>query len=231
MTVLRIICISDTHNKHSELILPKGDILLHAGDATGNGTLSEVNKFAVWFGQQDYSYKIFCAGNHDFLFENYPTMGKTLAKDNGYIYLEDDSIIIEDIKFYGSPYTPRFFDWAFNMDRGEKLKHKWSLIPEDTRVLITHGPPYSILDKTVDSYQRLGQCVGCEELLKRTGKLKDLLLHTFGHIHCGYGVDSRNGVYYANASICNEQYRVVNTPFIFDINTDTKQIKQIKDGF
>jgi len=90
-------------------------------------------------------------------------------------------VIIEGVKFYGSPWQPRFFDWAFNLDRGEEIKKKWDLIPMDTDVLITHGPPYGILDLTHE-----GEKVGCEELMKAVLRVQPKI-HIFGHIHEAYG--------------------------------------------
>lgn len=208
----KICCISDTHNRHFDIKLPDGDILVHAGDATGRGTLPEIIAFSDWMKEQPYKHKIFCAGNHDFYCEKYSQTTKELFERKGIHYLQDSAVIIDGVKFYGSPNTPRFFDWAFNVDRGEPLKKVWSKIPHDTNVLITHGPPYGIMDKTVG-----GENVGCEELRKRIESLPNLKLHVFGHIHCGYGQEEINGVKFVNAAICTESYYASNLPVLIDL--------------
>lgn len=119
-------------------------------------------------------------------------------------YLEDSSVCIEGINFYGSPVTPFFYDWAFNCERGEKIKQYWDKIPENTDVLITHGPPFGILDKTTT-----GEIVGCEELAKAVNRIQPKV-HIFGHIHEEYGMIAKGETTYINASLLNERYHYVN---------------------
>ncbi|MFN8672405.1 MAG: metallophosphatase domain-containing protein [Candidatus Sericytochromatia bacterium] len=150
----KIVCISDTHVQHRSLNLPEGDILIHAGDISRVGKLNEIIEFNSWLGTLNYKHKIIIAGNHDFIFENDYNLSKSLITNA--IYLEDSGVEIEEIKFWGSPVSPRFYDWAFNRDRGEDINKHWAKIPKNIDVLITHGPPYGILDKTVSS-----ENVGC----------------------------------------------------------------------
>ncbi len=213
----RIVCLSDTHNCNSQIDVPDGDILIHSGDATITGTLHEITLFNEWFGGLPHQYKIFVAGNHDWLFEHDREAAVSLL-DLGTIYLQDASIEIEGLKIYGSPWQPRFFDWAFNLNRGYELAEKWALIPEDTDILITHGPPYGILDLV----PRRGwdENTGCEELRKRIeqiAELSRLKLHVFGHIHCGYGGHEEQDIRFVNASICDEEYSPTNAPIVLDI--------------
>jgi Icc-related predicted phosphoesterase len=224
MSKIRLVCISDTHNQLDKVNIPAGDILLHAGDLTGKGTIPEVQKELYQLSLLNFSHKLTIAGNHDFLFEKQPALAKQLCEDNGIIYIHEKEIIINGVKFYGANWQPEFFDWAFNLKRGKELEDKWALIPDDTNVLITHGPPMNILDKTPDHYTRMGQHVGCEDLTNRIKQLKELKLHVFGHIHHGYGHIKLNDVMYCNASICNEQYKPVNKPYVFDIDTEIKEI-------
>jgi Icc-related predicted phosphoesterase len=123
---------------------------------------------------------------------------------------------IDGIKFWGSPVTPRFFDWAFNRDAD--IQYHWNMIPYDTNVLITHGPPYGILDLTI----REGKPVGCHYLRRRLFDLKDLKVHSFGHIHEGFGQqvgdgEDFEGVHFVNASYLDHRYRAVNSPVIINI--------------
>lgn len=115
---------------------------------------------------------------------------------------------LEGIKFYGSPWQPWFFDWAFNLQRGAEIRAKWDLIPLDTDVLITHGPAFGILDKTTR-----GARVGCEELLKVIEQVKPQL-HVFGHIHEAYGIYSNDNLSFVNASNCDVQFNLVNPPIV-----------------
>jgi len=208
---MKIVCLSDTHKMHNDVEIPKGDILVFAGDMCGRGGISSVGKFNKWFEQFPHKHKIVIAGNHDRCFEN---EARNIAKAmiTCATYLEDSEIIIEGIKFYGSPWQPFFLNWAFNLHRGNALAQKWAMIPDDTNILITHGPPYKILDKTFK-----GDLCGCEDLLARVKELKKLKYHIFGHIHEGYGVEEKFGVKFVNASACTFTYKPINKPIIIEI--------------
>lgn len=205
----RIVCISDSHSSHKDVIVPDGDILLHAGDSTYVGDISEITKFNEWLGSLPHKNKIIIAGNHDWLFQTNPVLATSLITNA--IYLEDDFCEVMGLKIYGSPWQPWFFDWAFNLERGKEIAEKWTLIPEDTDILITHGPPYSILDETPR-----GEMVGCEELFKVVQRIKPEL-HVFGHIHHSYGHLKKFDVDFVNACVCNEAYEPVNAPIIVDL--------------
>lgn len=210
----RIVCISDTHNAHDEITVPDGDILIHAGDATNQGSLGEFVAFNDWFEKLPHKYKIFVAGNHDLLFEDAPRETIKFVLPNA-IYLQDSFVEIENLKFYGAPWQPRFFDWAFNLNRGAELAAKWKLIPNDVDVLITHGPPFGVLD-AAPRRDLPDENVGCEELIKVVTGIKPKL-HVFGHIHHSYGTTKKFGVQFANAANCNENYEPVNQPLVFDL--------------
>jgi predicted phosphodiesterase len=213
---MRIVCISDTHGLHREIKeLPEGDALIHAGDMSslGLGTPRHITDLNFWFNELDYEHILVIAGNHEKGFEKIPA--KQIAADffPYATYLQGFSTIIDDITFWGGPWTPRFYDWEFNVDRGELHKY-WSRIPEHTDVLITHGPPRGYGD--ISSVTK--ENVGCDELLERIEQLPNLKLCVFGHIHGGYGVyDGPNGVKLVNASTCNERYQAVNPPIVIDI--------------
>lgn len=207
---MKIIAISDTHERHSLIALPDGDVLVHAGDITKNGSVDAIRDFAAWMHEAPHKHKIVIAGNHDFCFEDERSSeAEEVLRQSGIIYLRDSGVTIEGVTFWGSPWQPWYHNWAFNLERGDEIAEKWRLIPDDTNVLITHGPPYDISDLTID-----GLRVGCEELSKRIGHLHYLKLHIFGHIHEGYGIVKLGGVTYANASICNVRYKPLNAPLI-----------------
>jgi Icc-related predicted phosphoesterase len=206
----RIVCLSDTHNCNEQIKVPDGDILIHAGDATIRGTRDEIVFFNQWFAALPHRHKIFVAGNHDWLFQTNPLSAEKLL-DKKIIYLRDSSIVIDDLKIYGAPWQPRFFEWAFNLNRGAEMAEKWKLIPKDVDVLITHGPPNKILDQTP-----AGDFAGCEELRKKVEEIRPKA-HIFGHIHCGYGTTEQFGVKFVNASNCDESYEPTNPPIVFDL--------------
>lgn len=211
---MEVTVISDTHGMHGKLTLPGGDVLIHCGDFTGNGTLKEILDFNKWLGDQDYANIIVIAGNHEMLLERDPAVAEICLTNC--TYLKDSFVIIDGKKFYGSPWQPTFMNWAFNLPRGEKLKAKWDLIPDDIDVLITHGPPHMVLDEAPDIYTGKPRNVGCEELMKAVERVKPKF-HCFGHIHEGYGQLVKNGTHFINASICDMGYRPINKPIIFKL--------------
>lgn len=207
---MNITLISDTHGHHDQLNLTSGDLLIHAGDISGLGRVSEIERFMNWFSQQDYTHKVLIAGNHDFFFETAsPESVEEMIPDN-IVYLNDSGVTIEGIHIWGSPISPFFFNWAFNRRRGEEIDQHWQLIPKDTDILITHGPPYGILDDTAR-----GERVGCEDLLSRVEEIRPRL-HLFGHIHEAYGQLTQKGTKYVNASVVNLNYQVVNPPIVLE---------------
>ncbi len=209
---MKIVIISDTHGRHEDIILPKGDLLIHAGDVSNHGTKNQIEAFLKWFSEQDFNYKIFIAGNHDFLFENEtPESIEALIPDD-VTYLNDSEITIEGIKIWGSPIQPEFMDWAFNRKRGAEIKTHWDLIPNETDILITHGPPYGILDKNMR-----GMSCGCEELKKAVDRTQPKL-HIFGHIHEGHGIEQIDNTTFINASQLNYRYSLTNEPLAIDLN-------------
>lgn len=218
---MKIIAISDTHQRQTNLNLPKGDVLIHAGDMTMGGSIASLAGVATWFEQQDFKHKIIISGNHDWGFANDDqNIARLLFKEVGVTYLQDDEIIIDGIKIYGAPWQPWFNDWAWNLPRGEALAKKWALIPDDTNVLVTHGPPYGILDLVEDIGRNKGRNLhqGCEELTKRVLELKQLKVHIFGHLHLNGGkTEVSNNVTFANAAICTEKYEPINPPIVIEI--------------
>ena len=216
-----LICsISDTHGKHQQLDLMKfpADVIVHAGDWTKGSDLglSETLDFFNWFGKQPFKYKICIAGNHERQIEA-STGIEELAASFGVTYLEDNYIIIEDVKFYGSPYSNEFCNWAF-MEEEFELQDIWGKIHEDTNVLITHGPAYKCNDKVKNSYGSTPN-VGSTTLRSKKLAIQDSLkLHISGHIHEAYGIDKSNPNF---TSICpavlNERYQLVNAPIIMEI--------------
>jgi Icc-related predicted phosphoesterase len=168
---------ADTHGFHARLTVPTAELLIHAGDLTANGTRPQVEAALRWLQSLPHRHKVLVAGNHDFLFEQEPELAERLARDAGLHYLRDSEVTLEGLRIWGTPWQPRFFDWAFNLDRGAPLAAKWSLIPAGVDVLITHGPPAGYGDLCLH-----GGRVGCADLLEHLGRVKPRV-NLFGHIH------------------------------------------------
>lgn len=172
-----LVAMADTHGFHPKLSVPPADILIHAGDLTGRGTRAQVENALAWLRSLPHRHKVLVAGNHDFFFEREPETAARLAREAGLHYLLDSEVTLEGLRIWGSPWQPRFFDWAFNLDRGEPLAAKWRLIPEGVDVLVTHGPPAGHGDRCDD-----GRRVGCADLLEHLHRVKPRV-NLFGHIH------------------------------------------------
>lgn len=231
---MRILTISDTHTKHKQVPpewLQPADMIIHAGDVTNRGELTDLSYFLDWFSKLDYKYKIFIAGNHDWCFQDQNKKCLELIKrynedlEDKIIYLQDEAKTIEGIKFYGSPWQPEFCNWAFNVPRGPEIAEKWMMIPKDTDVLITHGPAYGFVDQVIGREEHLG----CIDLHKRILEVKPRY-HICGHIHSGYGVDGWyhpqtkedadlliNHTTFINASVLNERYEIAYKPILINI--------------
>jgi Icc-related predicted phosphoesterase len=208
--------ISDSHGKHYQISkehLSGGKILCHTGDVSNRGLKSEIIDFLTWFSKLPYEHLIFISGNHDWFFEKASEneINELLSEFPNIIYLNDSGVEIEGLKFWGSPVQPWFYDWAFNKRGGEIIKH-WDIIPEDTQVLLTHGPIKGYLD-IVPS----GEHAGCPYLLHKVLTLDKLLVHASGHLHSGYGQTMLGNTKLINSAVLNEQYMYVNLPIVIEI--------------
>lgn len=199
-----IVVISDTHGRHREVEVPDGDILIHAGDFTGSGTLSGVDNVNDWLGTLPHDHKLVVAGNCDPCCEENPD--EVRERLTNAQYLQDDAVEIDGIRFWGSPWQPKFLNMSFNLPRGEALAEKWEMIPDDTDVLITHGPPRGILDRT-----SRGEEVGDRALLTRVTELRPAY-HVFGHVHESSGTEIRGETTFVNAA-CDAKGK---TPFVVE---------------
>jgi calcineurin-like phosphoesterase family protein len=206
---VRFVLLSDTHCMHQRVVIPDGDVLVHAGDFCGHGSRKQAREFASFFRALPHRRKVVVPGNHDRCLELDPTLGPELFA--GCHYLCDSGAEIDGLRFWGSPWQPYFLDWSFNLPRGQALRAKWEMIPDGTDVLITHGPPRGILDRTTS-----GEAVGCDDLLDAVRRVRPRL-HVFGHIHEGYGELSDGGTSFVNASICTVAYEPTNPPVVVDL--------------
>eukprot|EP00585_Thalassiosira_rotula_P010434 CAMPEP_0196155020 /NCGR_PEP_ID=MMETSP0910-20130528/39942_1 /TAXON_ID=49265 /ORGANISM="Thalassiosira rotula, Strain GSO102" /LENGTH=454 /DNA_ID=CAMNT_0041419161 /DNA_START=95 /DNA_END=1456 /DNA_ORIENTATION=- len=231
----RIVCISDTHGYHRSIPIPPCDILIHGGDFSNYGEPDMIADVSDHFSElrQNGTVKdgIICiAGNHELTFEleRYDKVWRRFKRpkqDEKYdaesarkaltncTYLEDESLTLQGIQFYGSPWQPEFYGWAYNAPRSDILS-KWERIPSDTDVLITHGPPLGRGDVTK------GNRVGCVSLMKEVQSRVKPRLHVFGHIHEGRGVTHDGTTMYVNASNVSHNYTRQHPGIVVDLPHD-----------
>lgn len=213
---MKIIALSDLHGNLPE-IDPSADLVLIAGDICSHGKPHYQLKwletyFKPWLNKIQAPV-IGVAGNHDWPFYKieYPYLRKDLDNLNlKWTYLEDSQTIVNGLKIWGTPWQRKFYDWAFNL-KPEDLKHKWELIPDDTDILVCHGPPYGYGDLV-----ERNENVGCPYLLDKIKQIQPKLV-VFGHIHSGYGNWELNKTKLANVTILNEQYKMTHQPTEFEI--------------
>lgn len=197
---MKILHISDTHGCHRRLHdLSQADIVVHSGDFTMNGSEQEALDFMNWFCDLPYPQKIFICGNHDECL-----YGATIDGLDGNVhYLCNSGIEIESLKFYGVP----MFMGDCITDR--QTRH-YANIPDDTDILITHTPPFGILDFD-DNIN-----YGSEELLSRISVVRPRL-NLFGHIHARHGIKVFNGITFSNGAIMNADYSNLEKPNFIEI--------------
>lgn len=224
---MKLVFISDTHNRHKEIDVGSGDIIFHCGDATGRGQSGEIEPFLKWYGSLNFAHKVMIAGNHDWGFERDPERFEEMCKKYGVIYLNDSGTIIksfdtgENIKIWGSPVQPEFCNWAFNREIHDypnakhlPIKPHWDIIPNDTDILLTHGPPHKILDKVPRFSHISGDCerVGCPHLRDAVLNRVKPKIHAFGHIHEQHGIEIIDNTHFLNVSQLDDRYKVSYKP-------------------
>lgn len=234
---ITIAAFSDTHGKHREITIPECDIAIFAGDiSAGYGSMYETIDFLDWYSSQYLATeKIFILGNHDLFGDPERCTGRllpqwfsdALERYTNLTYLYNNSVNIMGVNIWGSPVTPDFFPeyWAFNKKRGAKIRQTWSTIPENTDVLVTHGPAKGFLDTVPErpgfSAYPAGH-VGCEDLKDRIYQLPQLKAMIVGHIH---EISDTIEIYmgnrrlkYCNAAIVANGYKVMFQPQLIEID-------------
>jgi Icc-related predicted phosphoesterase len=234
--------------------LNNADIVVFCGDMSGRGYKHEIENFLAWFNDiSPSSKKVFIAGNHDFFFDTAwfsrtdrgtlrhmrenniadKDVKEVLEKYPDIVYLNDSGFEHLGLKFWGSPITPWFHDWAFNRWEDE-IEQYWTMIPSDIDVLITHGPAFGVVDLLHPQFRRYNEKnnVGCPILLREIQERIKPLVHACGHIHEAYGIypavenpDETPETLFINASCLDQDYRPVNPPITIEIDTETKKIR------
>lgn len=220
--------ISDTHNRHEELIVPPGiETVIHCGDESesGNEWLNEpeARAFFEWYSHLNIPNKIFTPGNHSTAIE------RGLVRPEQYpeiTFLIHEQTVIDGRVVFGSPYTPKYFEWAYMRAR-EDLDVVWQSIPSDVDILVTHGPPKGIMDVTRDHETRQPIHVGSKSLMRHVTQRIKPSIHGFGHIHDeprirNFGVAQHSPTTFINCSCCNQTGQLVNHGVVLNIEPDGK---------
>lgn len=207
---MKIVILSDTHEKHEELGILAGDVLIHCGDSAYgfDSTDAAVDLLDDWFGRQTFDLILCIGGNHDFGLQ--ARVGDQDPVFRNAVYLQDNSVRYKGVTFYGTPWVPELASWAFYLPPHE-MRDRWELIPETTDVLITHSPPHGILDRN-----SRGKSCGCPDLLKRVLDIGPRV-HCFGHVHASAGTLQFRGTTFVNASVVDSRYRIARQPYEFDV--------------
>lgn len=214
---MRIVAVADTHLYQADLgAIPDGDVFVHAGDLCRRGTLQELEQVVLWMRALPHANKIVVAGNHDWCFAREPEAARALLGET-IVYLQDSAAVIDGVSFWGSPWQPRYRNWAFNLERGAPLAEKWSLIPSGTDVLVTHGPPRGFGDRTPWPGR-----AGCADLLDAVRKLRPAL-HLYGHIHTDRGTWRDDGTTFVNATTAECEH----PPTVLDLDLATREVREI----
>lgn len=222
---MKICFISDTHEMHDQIepaiIAAEADVLIHCGDFTGRGNLEKIGDFADWceklLSKEHVKHVIAIAGNHDLSLDaslpnagSKPEVAQIRLRAAGVRYLEQGGTEIDGVVFWGSPWTPRFYDWGFQIDDDAHDERLWAEVPL-CDVLITHGPPHGIRDRS----QRGHPC-GSAALRRAVERVRPRI-HAFGHIHGGHGITVAQHTVFVNAATCTEEYRPKNLPIVLEI--------------
>lgn len=219
---MKIWFLSDTHGCHSALNVPEADVVVHCGDESNHGNAwmnePESRRFFEWYMDIEIPTKIFVPGNHSTAIEQ----GLVRPQDYPSVhFLIHDSVKFGGLKFFGSPYTPRFYDWAYMKARA-KLDKVWSSIPDDVDILITHGPPKGVLDLTKDMGSHGLVQVGCKSLRRHVDERIEPRIHAFGHIHDerginNYGMLTLGETQFINCACCNQRCELKHNGFVVDV--------------
>lgn len=207
---MRAVILSDTHDQLSLIKVPEADLLIHCGDATRKGTARQIHRFNEELAALPHPNKIVIPGNHDLLFDRRPKTARKLLHPSIH-YLQDTAVVINGLKIYGTPWVHGMGEANFNAftlpPRSLDLSERRKAIPDDVDILVTHGPPFGILDSGY----------GCTNLRWRIEEIRPKWV-VFGHVHSAYGTytDPDSGVNYVNAANCTSAYEPTNPPIVIE---------------
>lgn len=204
----------DSHEQHHELEVPLGDFLICTGDfMMSSQHLSLITDFNDWLGTLPHRWKLVIPGNHERFLALDPALRSLISNAT---VLIDEEVTIEGLKFYGSPMTPLEGEAFGKSPAADRAEH-WKRVPLDVNVLITHGPPFGILDCAPEHSKHVGD----PELLARIKQLPALRLHCFGHAHGAYGLLEKHGIVFVNAAVMGMLGGIEHRPVALRMNPAT----------
>jgi predicted phosphohydrolase len=208
---MRITLIADTHDEHHYVRIKKTDLLILAGDYGRRNREKDFIGFADWLKAQPADHKILINGNHDRYWYRHTARANEILGEE-ILLLENESHIIDGIHIWGSPLTVPVVEGMYsNTERPEQARKLiWESIPDGIDILITHSPPFGILDEVEP-----GEHYGCKTLREKVFQLKPKY-HLFGHIHQAYGETEIEGIRFKNATLVNDNEKIVKPPIVFD---------------
>lgn len=207
-STIRLVLMSDTHGHHRQVEVADGDLLIHAGDFTFfNGSTFAIRDFSDWLGQLPHRSKVLIPGNHDSGFVD-PAFRELITEAT---LLINEGTVMQGLRIWGSPCTPN--DWGvFGPGTAQEREGLFSRIPEDTDILVTHGPPRGILDQSALG----GKHQGCDQLLTAVRRVRPRV-HVFGHVHQHYGMVRSAGTLFVNAALAASDYSIAKCPIVLEI--------------
>lgn len=212
IAVTKLVALSDTHERHRQIDVPDGDVLMFAGDLTMTGEMAAVKDFAHWLADLPHEHKLVIGGNHDCCFTDH-RRDKAIALlegDAGALYLQGHGTTIGELNVFGTPWTQTYNEWCLQKDE-DGLRREFQRIPADTDVLVSHGPAYGTGDY-LDGYGHIGS-----EALRDVVERVQPDLHLYGHVHQHHGRQAP-GSY--NVSVLDGEYNVVAEPVVIEVDSD-----------
>ena len=206
---VRLVLLSDTHGMHRSVRAPEGDWLIHAGDFTVSKSWKEIVDFNAWLAELPHRVKILVPGNWEFWLE--ADLSKRSLLSNAAVLI-NERIQIEGLHIWGSPVTP-LYGGAFGMSSAADRKRLYDQIPDDTDILITHGPSFGMLDCPPNSNLH----VGCRELFDAVMRVKPTL-HLFGHVHGAKGIVYTDSTIFVNAALLGPHGEMDKAPIVLRLS-------------
>lgn len=221
---MKLIMMSDLHGHLPHVVSTKDDVVCIAGDVMtaqynfSHNTPASLKNQAQWVHERFYPWLhsieakavLFTPGNHDWIWMYPELIAEIGGAPEHYKCLIDEGCTIDGIRFWGHPWQPVFFDWAFNLNRDEMIQ-KCLGIPE-CDVIISHGPPFGQLGGVLPD----GTDVGCP-VLTETMRRTNPEIVVCGHIHCGHGQYKFRNCHVYNVAIVDEGYRPIYLPTIAEL--------------
>jgi len=194
-----VACVSDTHGRHRDLEVPRADILIHAGDFTAYGKLTDAIDFNAWLGELPHPHKIVINGNH----ESNADWQKRAAE----ILSNATHLVQQGASYEVGPAVVNVFGTQFFWpiaDTDVTVQSAglhgcgnpaFDQVPAGVDIVVTHGPVKGRVD---------GGGSGCSAAARMVHRVRPKLVVS-GHIHHAHGVVTDSvGTTFVNAANCRK---------------------------